>query len=470
MSKNTLLVYSLELHDPRHLPKSAGGSLHIGDHLPQELKKSPVEMEQTYNIASWPNRVLTRYPSNFDFQSVKHVISISVVDLSGKMLFRSIPIHFLTIAMKLRFLFFGVSIFTFFNFLSGKKTQSHKLKANQESECSTLGLNSDNLNFQGIAFGAIPAFKEPIHPNTPAQINSKLPRPISIMGDYVGLGRNAEGLKKIDWHLETLLSLPGPPVYQIALMPDHGLLSVSHLVINRIADKMAEINEKNVTVWLRFAHEMNGQWYRWGLNPWVFKQKWRSLTRAVRSRAPDTYMMWSPNVRFGASVDSIKGGYTPYWPGSDYVDIAGLSYYHFGGRERNNILPEATAAINNISEFANLYGLKGEGKPIVLAETAAPYTRSVATKKPVRGGAPELNIKLAWLKQLFSEKMKKAVPELRAISWFEVVKVEKAPESNTNKLEDFRLLLGDEATQEQAIDFLNGDEVTNDDPTCILRQ
>jgi hypothetical protein len=105
-----------------------------------------------------------------------------------------------------------------------------------------LGLNSSNLQLNGIAFGAIPAFKEPSNPNTPAQINAKLPRPISIvsvftliyqffgfiiyphqscyslskkkdcfqphchfflaftqMGDYVSLDRNAEGLRKIDW-------------------------------------------------------------------------------------------------------------------------------------------------------------------------------------------------------------------------------------------------------------------------------
>lgn len=36
-------------------------------------------------------------------------------------------------------------------------------------------------------------------------------------------------------------------------------------------------------------------------------------------------LMWAPNARYGNSVDSSKGGYSPYWPGGEYVDIAGQS-------------------------------------------------------------------------------------------------------------------------------------------------
>ncbi|KAA1109603.1 hypothetical protein PGTUg99_025701 [Puccinia graminis f. sp. tritici] len=331
----------------------------------------------------------------------------------------------------------------------------------------SLGLNSSNLQLNGIAFGAIPAFKERYYPNTPSQINAKLPRPISIMGDYVELDRNAEGLRKIDWHLDTLLKLPGKPVYQIALMPNHGLLSVSPFVrilisqINRIAAKMAEINRNNVTVWLRFGHEMNGQWYNWGMNPWLFKDKWRALSVAVRRAAPDTYMMWAPNARFGDSVDSTKGGYTQYWPGSDYVDIAALSFYHFGGTRRRNLIPRENLALEKIQEFSKLYGSQGEGKPIVLAETSAPFTRLISTKQPERGGASERDIKITWLKQLFSQNMKRSVPDLKAISWFEIIKSETAPGRSDAKSEDFRLLLGNRGVSEEAQEYMQ-QTISND--------
>jgi len=326
-----------------------------------------------------------------------------------------------------------------------------------------LGLNSSNMQINGIFFGAIPAFREPSYPNTPFQINAKLPRPIAIMGDYVELGRNAEGLKKIDWHLKTLLSLPGKPVYQIALMPNHGLLSVSPFVINRVASKMAEINQKNVTVWLRFGHEMNGQWYKWGKNPSLFKDKWRALSVAVRRAAPDTYMMWAPNARFGNSIDSVHGGYTQYWPGGKYVDIAALSYYHFGGTRRQNIVPKEKQALEKLQEFAKLYGSEGEGKPIVVAETSAPYTRLITTKQPERGGASEREIKLTWLKQLFSKAMKRSVPDLKAISWFEIIKSETAPGRNDVKSEDFRLLTGNAEVSRRAYDYMSQRLSTGDE-------
>jgi hypothetical protein len=70
-----------------------------------------------------------------------------------------------------------------------------------------------------------------------------------------------------------------------------------------------------------------------------------------------------------------------------------------------------------LKEKLQLYGSGGHGKPIVLAETAAPYTRLISTKQPERGGASEGEIKLTWLKQLFSDDMVDSVPDLKAISW-----------------------------------------------------
>lgn len=358
--------------------------------------------------------------------------------------------------MRVRIVFLSASFLLSNIYISGFQASALRSggKEHLNQRSSDLGLNCSNLNLHGIAFGAIPAFKEPNHPNTPFQINAQLPRPISIMGDYVELGTNAQGLRKIDWHLETLMKLPGNPVYQIALMPNHGLLSVSPFVINKVAAKMAEINQNNITVWLRFGHEMNGKWYNWGANPWLFKKKWRALSTAVRQAAPNTYMMWAPNARFGKSVHSITGGYTPYWPGGEYVDIAALSYYHFGGTKRKNIVPQDDEAVDKIQEFAKIYGSEGEGKPIVLAETSAPYTRLLSSKVPETGGGSERDIKLGWLKQLFSENMKQWVPDLKAISWFEISKSETAPGRSDAKSEDFRLLLGNAQVAQDARDFL----------------
>lgn len=319
---------------------------------------------------------------------------------------------------------------------------------------SSLGLNPSNLHRNGIAFGVLPGFREPIKPNTPAQINSKLSRPISIMGDYIHFGTDGWGYKVIDWHVKALQELPGTPVYQVALMPVGGLYGVTEKMAEEIADKMYELNQRNITVWLRWCHEMNGGWYVWGHKPSLFKRKWRMVARAVKRKAPDTYMMWAPNARYGDSIHSIRGGYTPYWPGGDYVDIAALSFYHFGGSSRKNVIPEPTQAVVKLKEFSKLYGMKGKQKPIVIAETSAPYTRSIWGDW---GTESEEKIKLAWLKQVFSPAMKYAVPELKAVSWFEIYKTETPPGRWYPKSEDFRLLTGDSTLSRKAADYLSAE-------------
>ncbi|KNZ58606.1 hypothetical protein VP01_1899g3 [Puccinia sorghi] len=388
-----------------------------------------------------------------------------------------------------------------------------------------LGLNSSNMRLDGIFFGAIPAFKEPSYPNTPFQINAKLPRPISIMGDYVELEKNAEGLRKIDWVSFTHAFEDTPESTRKARLPNRSNAepwSTERFSfcgeINRVASKMAEINRKNVTVWLRFGHEvsshlgfsqMNGQWYNWGEKPsretYLFYSRTNGeLYPLPYGGQPQTHanMMWAPNARFGSSIDSVHGGYTQYWPGGEYVDIAvvsikilALSYYHFGGirnrsygafigTRRRNIVPKENQALDKLQEFAKvtcrkfqLYGSEGEGKPIVVAETSAPYTRLITTKQPERGGASEREIKLTWLKQLFSPAMKRSVPDLKAISWVVRIGIRVLPSSltlldkiqtfdsgrNDAKSEDFRLLMGNAGVAREAYDYMSQRLSTEDE-------
>ncbi|KAI9620716.1 hypothetical protein KEM48_008066 [Puccinia striiformis f. sp. tritici PST-130] len=148
----------------------------------------------------------------------------------------------------------------------------------------------------------------------------------------------------------------------------------------------------------------------------VFLEKWRLVTSAVRSVAPKTLMLWAPNSGFGKGNDALLGGYARYWPGDEWVDMIGLSFYHYGGLERVNVLPAPTEAQDTIKEFAKLYGSKNHDRPVVLAETAAAYTRSL-DGRPAPGTANERDIKLAWMSQLLSRSMAEAVPELKAIVW-----------------------------------------------------
>ena len=46
------------------------------------------------------------------------------------------------------------------------------------------------------------------------------------------------------------------------------------------------------------------------------------MTQAIRTYAPQTYMLWAPNMLFNNQNDTaaVQGGYEPYWPGKENVE------------------------------------------------------------------------------------------------------------------------------------------------------
>lgn len=322
---------------------------------------------------------------------------------------------------------------------SSKQIRKAPKVAKQRKRGIDTGLSNTNLNVNGIAVGFLPALSEPIQPNTPLDINKRIGAPMSVMGSYIQLYSKDPNITEIDWQLPQYRQLIGWPVWEIAIMPVEGLEKVTPDMAINIAKKMQFLNAQGITVWLRFAHEMNGDWYVWGQKPALFLEKWALVTKAVRSMAPKTLMLWAPNSGFGDTPDALLGGYTKYWPGGELVDMIGLSFYHYGGHERANVLPTPTEAEDTIKEFVRLFGSKNHDRPVVLAETAASYTRSL-DGKPAPGTANERDIKLAWLNQLVSRSMAQAVPELKAVIWFEVMKNENAAGNTPVKSEDFRIV------------------------------
>ncbi|KAH9813263.1 hypothetical protein DFH28DRAFT_364977 [Melampsora americana] len=140
------------------------------------------------------------------------------------------------------------------------------------------------------------------------------------MGDYINLEKTGPNTRDINAHLAYIKGLHGNPVWQIALMPYQGLESVTQDVVNSIAETMLRINNQGITVWLRFAHEMNGDWYKWGMKPKLFLEKWKMVWQAIKSKTSGTHMLWAPNSLFGG-LNDVKGGYKQYWPGAQYVDM-----------------------------------------------------------------------------------------------------------------------------------------------------
>jgi hypothetical protein len=144
---------------------------------------------------------------------------------------------------------------------------------------------------------------------------------------------------------------------------------------------------------LRFAHEMNGDWYPWGRGVYGntahrYKAVWRRAVRIFRrADADNVQWVWTPNVDQGSLP--FKGLY----PGDRWVDWVGLDGFNwgYGGRALSfaEIFDRSYHVLARISR-----------RPMIIAETGT---------NP-RG-------KAAWI----SQALNRQVPRLRrikALVWF----------------------------------------------------
>ena len=83
------------------------------------------------------------------------------------------------------------------------------------------------------------------------------------------------------------------------------------------------------TIALRFAHEMNGNWYPWGVftngnDSREYVRAWRHVHGIFTSvGATNVIWVWSPNIIWNTFTHLSS-----LYPGNNYVDWIGLSGYY----------------------------------------------------------------------------------------------------------------------------------------------
>ncbi|TQJ58188.1 glycosyl hydrolase family 26 [Arthrobacter sp. SLBN-83] len=122
-------------------------------------------------------------------------------------------------------------------------------------------------------------------------------------------------------------------------------------------------------VMLRFAHEMNGNWYPWvegvnGNQPGEYVAAWRHVHDVVAATgATNVQWVWSPNVPYWGSTDL-----TGLFPGAGYVDIVALDGYNWGSSQTwSSWVSPVDLFAPGISQLRTL----APGKPVLIAETAS---------------------------------------------------------------------------------------------------
>ena len=161
------------------------------------------------------------------------------------------------------------------------------------------------------------------------------------------------------------------------------------------------LRDLRAPVALRFAHEMNGDWYPWaeganGNRPGDYVRAWRHVHDVfAREGATNVQWVWSPNIVYPGSYP-MAGLY----PGDAYVDVVGVVGY-FGAPRDGRGYPT----------FEELFGP-------TLAQVRALTRRPVVLTET--GGTEDGGHKAAWTRELFAGLKRNR--DIVGFVWFDVRK------------------------------------------------
>ncbi|KAH9254905.1 hypothetical protein BASA84_001698 [Batrachochytrium salamandrivorans] len=136
----------------------------------------------------------------------------------------------------------------------------------------------------------------------------------------------------------------------ITIIPLVPLNTIQTGVLEQLARKCLSINNLGVPVMLRYAPQMNGNWFPYGQDPAAYRASFIKVAGLVHDITNSTAMVWSPvsglnypfrdgryaptrgDVRYRL-LDTNKDGilsndddpFLPYYPGDDAVDWVGIS-------------------------------------------------------------------------------------------------------------------------------------------------
>lgn len=181
-------------------------------------------------------------------------------------------------------------------------------------------------------------------------------------------------------------------------------------------------------VFIRFAHEMNGDWYPWGwrhVSPVVYIAGFREVAAIFRERAPKAAMVWAPSQDWGDNCDHT---YSNWYPGDSCVDWVGLTSYQwpFGGLSANQFYYSITSGEQPEPDFYQTFAV-GHDKPMMIAETSCgdddsgyhETTAQAAAYGTDAGQGPQN----WWIPQVYGLSgpfsVAHSFPRIHAITWFD---------------------------------------------------
>jgi mannan endo-1,4-beta-mannosidase len=177
-----------------------------------------------------------------------------------------------------------------------------------------------------------------------------------LMGQYVAWGSpfNSQ-IARASWSGGTLYYMAWEPFSATVASIAAG---DSNAYITNFA---GQVKSAGVPVAISFGHEMNGNWYPWGVGgatPAAFVEAWRLIHALFASvGATNVIWVWNPNIIGGVANVTLK----PYFPGDSYVDWIGVTgYFPMTGARTFDTLFGPT--MDQIRQFTS--------KPFIVVETS----------------------------------------------------------------------------------------------------
>ena len=196
----------------------------------------------------------------------------------------------------------------------------------------------------------------------------------------------------------------GPTINQ----PTYRLANITRGDFNEYIDSWAvALTAYGKPVYLRFAHEMNGNWFPWGVGvngnqPGDFVAAWRYIhDRFTSAGATNVRWVWNPNIVY----DSIPATLREVYPGHDYVDWVGMNGYNWG----TSVYWASCPCRSQWETFAQIFDRTYReltalaNKPIFIGEFAS---------------SEEGGNKANWISDALLQQLPNRYPKVQAISWF----------------------------------------------------
>jgi hypothetical protein len=128
--------------------------------------------------------------------------------------------------------------------------------------------------------------------------------------------------------------------YLFVLSPNHArtyaYVAENMDLVERLAieldgfQRAARAAGKRLNVIVRYASEMNSGTWPYAGDPTAFKRSFGKVREAFRARAPHVLFSFSPGLRADVDVAEISR----YWPGNEFVDVIGATWYVHGENQR----------------------------------------------------------------------------------------------------------------------------------------